>query len=173
MKPILTLRVALMLTACSSQDLNTYKDEKPSLTIKEYFNGEIKAWGIAQDWRGRVVNRFDIEMIGEWQGDTGILKEKFDFYDGKKQNRVWTITKISNEQYEGKADDILGTAIGETKGSAARWAYTMDLPVDNTTYRVKFDDWMWQMNDGVVINRSYIKKFGITVSELTIFMKKK
>jgi hypothetical protein len=28
------------------------------------------------------------------------------------------------------------------------------------------------MNDGVLINRSYLKKFGITVTKLTIFMQK-
>ncbi len=48
----------------------------------------------------------------------------------------------------------------------------MDIIVDNSTYKVRFDDWMWQMNDGIIINRSYIKKFGITVAELTLFMKK-
>jgi hypothetical protein len=53
------------------------------------------------------------------------------------------------------------------------WKYSMDITVDNSTYKVKFDDWMWQMNDGIVINRSYIKKFGITVAELTLFMQKK
>ena len=75
-----------------------------------------------------------------------------------------------------KAEPILiiqgTTAVGNTKGSAARWGYIMDLPVDNTTYRIHFDDWMWIMNDGVLINRSYLKKFGLTVAELTIFMQK-
>jgi hypothetical protein len=48
----------------------------------------------------------------------------------------------------------------------------MQLPVKDKTYHFKFDDWMWQLNDGIVINRSYIKKFGITVAELTLFMQK-
>jgi hypothetical protein len=48
----------------------------------------------------------------------------------------------------------------------------MDLEVGDKTYRIKLDDWMWQMNDGVLINRSYLKKFGITVAELTLFMQK-
>lgn len=161
-----------MLNACTDNPLNFYKDTAPKADIKAYFNGEIKAWGIAQDWRGRVVNQFDIDMVGTWEGDTGTLREKFRFYDGKKQERVWTIKKLADGTYTGTASDILGTATGETQGSAARWKYVMDLPVDNTTYRLTFDDWMWQMNDGVVINRSYLKKFGITVSELTIFMQK-
>jgi hypothetical protein len=35
-----------------------------------------------------------------------------------------------------------------------------------------FDDWMWFMNDGVIMNRSYMKKLGVTVAEITIYMKK-
>jgi hypothetical protein len=48
----------------------------------------------------------------------------------------------------------------------------MDVPVGDSKYRLRFDDWMWAMNDGVLMNRSYMKKFGITVAEVTIFMQK-
>ena len=152
--------------------MDFYKDTKPKVDIKEYFNGPIKAWGLVQDWRGRVTRRFDVEMVGSWKGDTGKLEEKFNYYDGETQERVWIITKLSENSYEGTAGDILGKASGEASGSAVNWHYTMDLPVGDSTYKVKFDDWMWQMNDGVLINRSYIKKFSITVAELTIFMQK-
>lgn len=149
-----------------------YKNMTPSMNIKEYFNGPIKAWGLVQDWRGRVVRCFDINMVGKWEGDVGTLTEHFSYYDGKKQERVWTIKKIGEYSYEGTASDVIKKATGTTKGSAARWSYIMNLPVDNTTYRIVFDDWMWLMNDGVLVNRSYLKKFGIRVAELTIFMQK-
>jgi len=167
-----TLGILVMLSSCSSNTLDYYSDTSPKADIKAYFNGPIKAWGIVQDWRGRVVNRFDIQMVGKWEGDTGTLTEKFDYYDGKKQERIWTIKKLADGTYEGTASDIIDKATGSVSGSAARWNYVMDLPVDDTTYRIRFDDWMWLMNDGVLINRSYLKKFGITVSELTIFMQK-
>ena len=166
------LGVLIMLSSCS-HSLDDYEGTSPKADIKEYFNGPIKAWGIVQDWRGRVVNRFDIDMVGKWEGDTGTLTEHFTYYDGKKQERVWTIKKLADGTYQGTASDILDKATGNTKGSATRWNYVMDLPVGDTTYRLRFDDWMWLMNDGVMINRSYLKKFGITVSELTIFMQKK
>lgn len=161
-----------MLSSCAGNTLDYYKGLTPKADIKEYFSGPIKAWGIVQDWRGRVVSQFDIEMIGKWEGDTGTLTEKFTYYDGKKQERVWTIKKLPDGTYEGTAADILDKATGAVEGNAARWNYTMDLPVGDTTYRIRFDDWMWQMNDGVLINRSYLKKFGLTVTELTIFMQK-
>ena len=48
----------------------------------------------------------------------------------------------------------------------------MDIEVSGKTYKIHFDDWMWLMNDGILINRSYLKKFGFTVAELTLFMQK-
>ncbi len=175
MKPskiLATIGVILMLNGCAGDPLDYYKDTTPQADIKAYFNGPVKAWGIVQDWRGRVVRRFDVTMVGTWDGDVGTLTENFDYYDGKKQGRVWTIKKLADGNYEGTAADIIDKAVGKTEGSAVRWNYVMDLPVDDTTYRIKFDDWMWVMNDGVLINRSYLRKFGLTVSELTIFMQK-
>ena len=164
--------IMIMLSSCGGNPIDHYQGTMPQADIREYFNGPIKAWGIVQDWRGRVVSRFDITMIGEWQGDTGTLTEHFTYYDGSTQKRVWTIRKLADGSYEGTASDILDKAVGQTKGSAMQWQYVMDVPVDDTTYRLRFDDWMWLINDGVLINRSYLKKFGITVSELTIFMQK-
>ncbi|MDE1901786.1 MAG: DUF3833 domain-containing protein [Alphaproteobacteria bacterium] len=161
-----------MLNGCAGDALDYYKDTAPKADIKEYFNGPVKGWGIVQDWRGRVVRRFDVNMVGKWEGDIGTLTEHFTYYDGKTQERVWTIKKLADGTYEGTAGDIIDKAVGKEQGSAVNWHYVMDVPVDDTTYRLSFNDWMWVMNDGVLINRSYLKKFGITVSELTIFMQK-
>lgn len=171
-KIIAMIGVLTMLNGCGGNNLDYYKGTAPQADIKEYFNGPIKAWGIVQDRSGRVTSRFDVHMVGTWKGDAGTLTEKFDYYDGKKQERVWSIKKLPDGTYEGTAPDIIDKAIGATEGSAVRWNYVMDLPVDDTTYRIRFDDWMWVMHDGVLINRSYLKKFGFTVSELTIFMQK-
>ncbi len=168
----LLLGVIIMFSGCSFHSLDHYKDTKPEVDIKEFFNGQIKGWGVVQDWRGRVVARFDVVMIGSWDGDIGTLEEDFIYYDGKKQHRTWTITKHKDGTYHGTADDIIDQATGAQEGTAVNWKYQMDLPVDGTTYRLTFDDWMWQMHDGVLLNRSYLKKFGITVAELTLFMQK-
>lgn len=163
--------VIIMLSGCSN-NLEHYKGTTPKADIKEFFNGNIKAWGLVQDWRGRVTTRFDVTMVGSWQGDKGKLEEDFVYYDGKKQHRTWILTKNADGSYTGTAGDIVGEANGKTEGSAVNWAYVMDIDVDGKTYRIKLDDWMWQMNDGILINRSYLKKFGITVAELTLFMQK-
>ena len=160
------------LSGCGGQKIEDYKGSQPSFDLQDYFTGHIKAWGMVQDYRGRVTRRFDIVMFGAWDGDTGTLEEDFSFYDGEVQKRVWTIKRLANGSYEGAADDVLDKATGRAEGSAMRWAYRMDLPVGDKTFRLRFDDWMYRMNDGVLINRSYLKKFGFTVAELTLFMQK-
>lgn len=164
--------IMTFLTACTGPNLSYYKQDAPPLDLKDYFTGPIKAWGLVQDRKGQVTRRFDVVMHGSWEGDVGTLEEHFSYYDGETDKRVWTITKISADRYEGKAGDIIGKADGEVAGNTMRWAYVMDLPVGDTTYKITFDDWMFLMNDGVLINRSYLKKFGITVAELTLFMQK-
>lgn len=160
------------LSACAESKIDHYKGSQPPLELEEYFNGPIHAWGLVQDYSGKVTTRFDIKMVGSWNDDVGTLEEHFEYYDGKTQQRTWTIKRISDKSYEGTAGDIHGIAKGNTEGHAMRWAYEMDLEVDGKTYRITFDDWMFLMNDGVLINRSYLKKFGFTVAELTIFMQK-
>ena len=142
------------------------------IALDEYFNGPIKAWGIVQDWRGRVVSRFDVDMVGSWDGNIGTLEEQFRYYNGQTQQRTWVIHKLNDTDYEGRAGDILGVATGSVDGNAVNWRYKMDLEVNGRTFRITFDDWMWLMNDGVLVNRSYLKKFGVTVAELTLFMQK-
>jgi len=161
-----------LLGCSSSPKLKNYTEQKPKLDLQEFFTGPIKAWGLVQDRKGDVVRRFDVNMVGSWEGNIGTLDEDFRYYDGETQKRVWTIKKITENEYEGTASDILDKAEAKVEGNAMQWVYKMDLQVGDTTYRITFDDWMFLMNDGVLINRSYLKKFGITVAELTLVMQK-
>ena len=172
LKGVLVMGVIMFLNGCAGHDVKQYAAEQPPLDLREYVNGPIKAWGMVQNRSGKVVNRFDVVMNGSWDGDVGTLKENFTYYDGKTQERIWTIRRTAEGRYEGTAGDIIGTAEGEVAGNTMRWAYVMDLPVGDKTYKITFDDWMFNMNDGVLINRSYLKKFGVTMAELTLFMQK-
>jgi hypothetical protein len=47
------------------------------------------------------------------------------------------------------------------------------LPVDGKEYEVTFDDWMWQMDDQAMMNRSTMSKFGVDLGEVTLFFRKR
>ncbi len=174
LKGLILMGLLACISGCSSVggSLDHYEQVEPKLKLEEYFNGPIKAWGVVQDRSGKITRRFSIDMLGEWNGDEGTLTENFEYYDGETQQRVWTITKTADQKYQGTAGDIIGKATGEVKGNAVQWAYQMNIDVGDNTYKITFDDWMFLMKDGVLINRSYLKKFGFKVGELTLFMQK-
>jgi len=164
--------LVLMLTGCSGDRLQDYKDTKPEMVFESFFNGPVKAQGLVQNRQGHVIRRFDIDMSGSWNGSTGTLDENFTYYDGEKEYRQWNVRKNADGTYTGTAKSIIGEAHGEALGSAIRWKYTMAVKVDGATYNINFDDWMFMMNDGTILNRSYMSKFGVSVGEVTVVMRK-
>ncbi len=65
-----------------------------------------------------------------------------------------------------------GTASGQAAGNAFQWKYTLRLPVDGSVYEVQFDDWMYLMGDGVMLNKAVMSKFGIRLGEVTLAFSK-
>ena len=118
------------------------------------------------------MRRFSVEILGSSTDDTLVLDEVFNYADGATDNRRWEIVRNSDGTLTGTAGDILGPASGTLSGNAMRWQYEMDLPVGDKTYRVKFDDWLWMLDKDILVNRSYIKKFGVKVAEVTLFFQK-
>ena len=81
---------------------------------------------------------------------------------------MWTITRLGEGRYTGRADDVVGEAAGEAAGNALRWRYVLALPVDGKVYNVDFDDWMFLMDDKVMLNRSLMSKWGFRLGEVTL-----
>ncbi|GMA81247.1 hypothetical protein GCM10025855_07800 [Shewanella glacialipiscicola] len=153
-------------------EVTDYKDTTPTLVLESFFNGPLKASGVVHDFSGKVIRKFNVTIEANWQGSEGVINEWFVYDDGETQTRVWKIKALGNGQYTGTAGDILGTALGQSSGSALRWKYDMLLPVDGDEYQVHFDDWMFLVNDNTIINQSDIIKFGVTVAQVTLVIQK-
>lgn len=161
------------LTSCTSVQVSDYKNEKPTLNLEQYLNGDLVAHGFFQDRDGLIKKRFVVNLKGTWKENVGVLEEDFNYSDGTKSRRVWTIEKKSDGTYKGTASDVVGEAKGEVAGNALRWKYVMALEVDGSTYNVNFDDWMYLMDEKVMINKSKMYKFGIYLGEVTLSFYKK
>lgn len=164
---------AVFLLGCSSVEVQRYAAEKPMLDLATYFNGTIDAWGVFQNRKGEVIKRFSVRIDAKWNGNTGVLDESFEYSDGTKQKRIWTIVKQSDGRYIGTAEDVMGVARGEAAGNALRWRYVLALPVDGKVYDVDFDDWMWLLDQDTLINRSVMSKWGFRLGEVTLAFRKR
>lgn len=163
----------MFLSSCSQMPtFESFKNKTPIVNIKTYFDGELKAWGILQNRSGEVTRRFKVRMVGEWKGDVGTLNEDFEFDDGEKQKRVWTITKLDEKNFKGEASDVIGHATGRQEGNALNMQYVLRIPVNETTYDIKINDWLILLDERKLVNISELTKFGSNVGRLTIFFEK-
>ena len=167
---------AATLGACGSTKITDYASEKPKLDLRTYFNGTLDAYGVFTDRAGLVVKRFTVVMRCNWQGpagqEEGVLDEDFTYSDGTLQKRIWRLKRSEGRggqgRYVGRADDVVGEASGEEQGNAFYWTYTLSLPVDGRIIEVRFDDWMYLMNDKIMLNKATMSKWGVRLGEVTL-----
>ncbi len=173
MKLLLVAALTLGLGGCASKGVEQYRAETPPLKLEQYLSGQLDAWGIFQGRSGEVKKRFHVLIDAQWKDGVGVLDEHFTWSDGTTSKRVWTLTRQPDGSYRGRADDVIGEAVGEVAGNALRWRYVLALPVDGSVYHVNFDDWMFLMDDKVMINRAYMSKWGIGLGEVSLTFKKR
>ncbi|MDX1821995.1 MAG: DUF3833 domain-containing protein [Paracoccaceae bacterium] len=170
---IWALAAVLVLAGCTGKP--ALEDEKLStrnLNLEEFFEGRTLAYGQFQDIFGTVRRRFEVEINGTWDGKTLTLVEDFVYEDGSTEQRVWTLLKTGADTWRGTAPGVIGEAFGEERGDAFNWRYTIDLPVPDGTLRVTFDDWMWLLSEDRLLNRAYMKRFGVDIGEVIITFEK-
>ncbi|MBU2879784.1 DUF3833 domain-containing protein [Aliiglaciecola lipolytica] len=159
------------LSGCSSS-VEDYQGTTPEFKLKEYFSGNLTAWGIVQDINNKTTRRFCVDIIGTWQGDSGKLHETFYYADGETQIRQWQLNIQQDGTVTGSAGDVIGQASGEANGMSFNWHYTLRVPVDDSEFDLKVDDWMYMLDEKRMMNRSYMSKLGIGVAEISIFFDK-
>ena len=165
--------VAASLAGCAAVDPQSYASEKPVLDLPTYFNGTLVGHGMFQSRSGKVERRFVVTIDARWEGNVGTLDEHFVWSDGEKQRRVWTITRVDAGTYTGTADDVVGVAQGRASGNALYWTYTLALPVSGRTWHVRFDDWMYLIDDKVMLNTAVMSKWGIRLGQVTLSFSRK
>jgi hypothetical protein len=162
-----------LLAGCAGPRVDEHSNEKPVLDLAVYFNGRLDAWGLVRNRSGKVVKRFRVEMTGTWRDGNGTLEENFTYTDGSKSRRVWNISKIDANHYRGTAADVVGEAVGEARGNALQWRYVLAVPVDGKTYNVRFDDWMYLIDDDIMLNKSEMSKYGFGLGEVIVSFRKR
>ncbi|WP_061942213.1 DUF3833 domain-containing protein [Collimonas pratensis] len=173
MKKIYLLVLCILLNACARVNVQQYQALRPKLDLPHYFIGTTDAWGMFQKRSGEVVKRFHVVITGSQNHDALILDERFTYDDGTTQQRIWTLAQQPDGRWSGKADDVKGEAIGTIAGNTLHWNYTLRLPVDDHTYEVQFDDWMFLIDEQTMLNRASMSKFGIEIGQVTLFFKKR
>ncbi|MCK0141093.1 DUF3833 domain-containing protein [Aliiroseovarius sp. F20344] len=174
---ILPLLVLLVMFAKSlflsfrAQSPGDYASTDPAFALKTHLSGPILSEGLIYGPTGKVTNSFVAKMVGEWDGDTGTLSEDFTYSNGKQQSRKWFLKMGEGNTFTATADDIIGEARGIVSGSTIKMEYTIVLPEEAGGHSLSVTDWLYLTENGVIMNKSEMRKFGIKVAELIATMR--
>lgn len=168
---VLALFTKNALFSFRAQNPKDYDATGPSFSLKQHLSGEILSEGLIYGPTGRMTNSFVAKMVGEWDGDTGTLSEEFTYSNGTSQSRKWLLTIIDSESFTATAADIVGEAHGTISGSTIKMTYKIVLPKDAGGYTLNAIDWLYLTENGVIMNKSEMRMFGIKVAELIATMR--
>lgn len=170
---VILILILVSLTGCSGVDIEQYRENSPRLDLFNYFTGKTKGYGIVQDRSGTLTRQFVVDITGTVDSNGRLtLFEEFDWNDGEESTRTWLLTQNGEHNLSGEAADVVDTAAGLLYGNVLNWRYQLNLKVDDSTWKINFDDWMFLVTDEILINKATMSKFGFTVGEVTIVFQK-
>ena len=157
-----------------SQTPEHYADKGTPLDIRKALDGEMICEGVVYGPLGRVTSYFVGDFEAGWEGTNGYMKEHFKYDTGTVLDRKWSFRFTSDDgSFEAAAPDLIGTSYGRQMGSAVKLDYKIKLPESSGGHVLNATDWMYQLDNGTIINRSQLRKFGIKLAEIVATIRKK
>ena len=176
-KLVLVALFMIGLIGCSGSffkaDMKDYAANTPVLKLEQFFEGRSYAYGIFEDRFGNLKRQFRVRIDGTNDADGLRLDEQFIYDDGETARRVWTIQNKGADadgliRYEGRADDIDGQATGRIAGNVLSWSYDIVLSLSGQDVKVRFDDFIYQLDEDIALNRAFVSKWGVEIGSVTL-----
>ncbi len=155
-----------LLFDLASQSVDAYARKTPLLDLRRYLDGPLTASGVFIGLSGHAQRRFTIEMNGSWTGNSGRLEERFRYDDGETGERCWELEFAGDGEFSATAHDVPGVAKGAQSGNVAAMRYRLRVPRKSGEVVVSMQDWLYLIDDGTLINRARMSKFGLKVGEI-------
>lgn len=166
-------KVKNRLCGFMTQNANIYINPKYSLDFRTFLNGNIEAWGVACDYSKNLREHFYINKIASWDGNNGTMAEKMFYASGKEESRVWNYEFQDSNNFKATGTNVVKFAKGIQQNNMVNLKYNFSVPYGLITMHLSMDDNWYMIDTDTVINRIFMKKFGIKVGEVIIVLTKK
>ena len=141
--------------------------------LRTHLNGPIVCEGVIYGPTGRVTSRFVGDFHAEWDGNNGVMTERFHYDSGEEVLREWKLTLGNDGRIRARASDVVGEGTGVQSGPTVQLKYKYKLPPEQGGHVLDTTDWMYLAPNGTIVNRSQFRKYGIKVAELVATMRRK
>lgn len=142
-----------------------------TLTLEEFFQGHVTA-------RGTFINSFTGDVRGltvaidsSFDGKTLTLVEDFAYDDGERDKKTWQLTRTGDRTYTGTREDVIGEAKAFPDGVNMRLEYVVALKTEAWgDIHVRFRDVLALEDDGTLVNRAVVSKWGLRLGRVELRM---
>ena len=141
--------------------------------LRSHLNGPTVCEGVIYGPTGRISSRFVGDFHTEWNGNVGVMKERFTYDNGDEVLREWKLTVGNDGRIRATAADVVGEGEGVQSGPTVQLKYKYKLPESQGGHVLDTTDWMYLTPNGTIVNRSQFRKFGIKVAELVATIRRK
>jgi hypothetical protein len=140
----------------------------PAFDPVAFFTGHVTSWGVEENRAGQPVGIVTTDCVGTANGAGGIRMVQVLRIAGKPpQTRIWQLRRTSAGTYSATANDMAGTAAGTVYGRALHWRWTLETSPGDVLKNVTMDQWFYRMDDGAVMIRTHVTKFGILLLQVS------
>ena len=156
------------MTSCASMKPADFEKGNSKSDPVKFFIGKTTSDGVIENPAGKPSARIKTETVGTLKD--GIIYIEQDLYPegGKKNQRSWQLRQIDEHHVDATANDIDGIAHGLLYGNNFSWTFRLKLPQRKFIRHLRMSQNMYLMPDGKsMIIRSVLRKFGITVVQIT------
>ena len=140
----------------------------PAFDPVAFFDGHTHSRGVIESRSGAPTEWIVTDSRGERDGSGGLrMVQHLSFQDGTTQQRDWVLWPNGPGRFDATANDMIGTAKGFANGGMFHWQWVLARSPGNRLMDVTMNQWMYPMDDGSVMIRTTVSKFGMIVAEVT------
>jgi len=148
------------------------RTDVPLLRFTDFFDGDAIAWGVFLDRFGVMRQNLTVQLHGAWHGSTFQLDEEFIYGTGERETRQWLVRDTDLSSFTATCADCIGPITGRNGSDRLSMTYDYNLPMGGRRIQVSFDDRMYRVGPTRLFNRAAMKKFGVVLGHVTLFIEK-
>jgi hypothetical protein len=162
------LAALLVLAGCSAPlGPAGFAQTRPVFDPVAFFTGHVTSWGVEENRGGQPIAIVKTDCQGVVTGPGRIaMVQVLHVGNAPPQTRRWQLWQ-AGQGYEATANDMAGHTTGWASGRALHWRWVLETRPGNPLLDVTMDQFMFRMDDGSVMIRTVVTKFGVRVVEVS------
>jgi hypothetical protein len=139
----------------------------PAFDPVTFWSGRTSSWGVIENRDGAPIAIITTSTDATADGADGVYMIQHVISNGSDTVRHWHMRRLGNGQYEATANDMVGSSRGSPSGRTLHWTWTLAAKPGNCLFNVTMDQWMYLADNGTLMNRTIISKFGVRLVEVS------